>query len=42
MSTREDHCAKNFDLAVHISCESKTSGKDIDLERIFSEMGVQR
>lgn len=33
---------KNFDLAVHISHDNKTSGNDTDIERILSEIGVQR
>lgn len=41
MSIQKDYCAKNFDLAVHISCKNKASGNDTNLERILSEMGIQ-
>lgn len=41
-SIQKDCCTKNFDLAVHISCENKTSRNDTDKERILSEVGVQR
>lgn len=42
ISIQKDCCTKNFDLAVHISGENKTSRNDTDKERILSEMAVQR